>query len=90
MDRTARYEHWLVEFYNRVAEQKAGSIEEIPEEIRTFLGFLDYHTIIEPFLARDLLDGHSREIGPIRYGVTEGHARAIGAKYGAFPRKKTG
>ena len=86
----ARYEYWLVRFYNRVTGESWSYIEEIPPEALAFLSFLDYETLIEPFLAEDLLAGHSRDIGPIRYGVSDWYARSVGLKYGAFPRKKNG
>lgn len=83
-----RHERWLLKFYNEIAGTKLASFEEIPQGSLRVLAFLDYETIIEPFLATDLLGGASREIGPIRYGVTEAHARKVGEKYKAFPRKK--
>lgn len=91
MDDTAdnrRYEYWLVAFYNTISCKPVKCFEEIPPEARELLAFMDYEYLIEPFLAKDLIGGASREIGPIRYGVTEGHARSIGYKYAAFPRKK--
>lgn len=89
---TRRHEHWLIKFYNTINhEQPVGCIEEIPDHVRDFLAFMDFHDLVKPFLAQDIRGGASRDQAAIKYGVTPGYAREVGRRFGFLPRsKKTG
>lgn len=79
-----RYEHFILEFYNRIAVQELDRYEQIPADVRVFLSYLDYEDIIKPFASEDLAGGSSRENVSIKYGVSASISRRIGQKCGFF------
>lgn len=86
-----RLELWIIRFYNAMnRDNQVDTFEEIPQEAVELLAHMDYHSLVAPFVAIDIRDGLSREQASIKYGVTEGFARAVGERFKYLPRKKHG
>lgn len=84
-----RYEHFVIKLYNSICQgDPVQCIEEIPQEAREVLAYMDYHDLVKPFVAIDIRDGLSRDQASIKYGVTPGFAREVGRRFGFLPRRK--
>lgn len=83
-----RHEHFYILFYNTFACQQVETWEQIPNQVQQVLCYMDYETIVTPFVVQFMAEGNSRDAAIIKFGITEWQARSIGEKYGIFPRKK--
>lgn len=76
-----RYEHFYLKFYNEMSGTDVEKFEDIPERARELLMFIDYDTIVKPFIACDLEKGVTTTMISKRYAVDRQIVRTIGKKY---------
>lgn len=82
-------EKWMVEFYNRIAQDQVERFEQIPDQVQEFILYLDYEDIVKPFIAEAIASGMSRDHASQKFGILPGKCRSIGRSFGLLPRKKS-
>ncbi|MCI5080640.1 MAG: hypothetical protein MRY78_03055, partial [Saprospiraceae bacterium] len=59
-------------FYNAIAQAEAERFEDIPDEARQILSYMDYHDIVAPLVSRYIDEGGTCMEASNKFGVTEG------------------